>query len=48
MACDGDKEVMEYMKMNKQEELLQQQPQQEQPQLAGAAALNPTPNVSRA
>ena len=36
MACDGEKGV-ESMQMDKEEELLQQQPNQQQPQLPGAA-----------
>ena len=41
MACDGGKGMMESMQMDKEEELLQQQPNQQQPQLPGAADLDP-------
>ena len=37
MACDGGKGIMESTQMDKEEELLQQQPNQQQPQLPGAA-----------
>ena len=37
MACDGGKGMMEAMKMDKEDELLQQQPNQQQPQPPGAA-----------
>ena len=40
MACDGEKGMME---MNKEEELLQQQPNQQQPQLPGAVDPDPWP-----
>ena len=43
MACDGGKGMIESMQMDKEEELLQQQPKQQQPQLPGAAAPNPWP-----
>ena len=39
-ACDGEKMMME---MDKKEELLQQQPNQQQPQLPGAADPDPWP-----
>ena len=40
MACDGEKGMME---MNKEEELLQQQPDQQRPQLPGAVDQDPWP-----
>ena len=43
MACDGGKGMMESMQMDKEKELLQQQPHQQQPQLPGAAAPDPWP-----
>ena len=43
MACDGGKGIIESMQMDKEEELLQQQPKQQQPKLPGAAASNPWP-----
>ena len=43
MSCDGGKEIMESMQMDKEKELLRQQPHQQQPQLLGAAAPNPWP-----
>ena len=43
MACDGEKGMMEFMQMGKEEELLQQQPNQQQPQLPGAADPDPWP-----
>ena len=45
MACDGGKWMME---MDKKEELLQQQPNQQQPRLPGAADLNPWPPLMAA
>ena len=41
MACDGEKGMVESMQMDKDKELLRQQPHQQQPHLPGAAA--PTP-----
>ena len=43
ISFDGDKGIMESMTMDTQEELLQQQPKQQQSQLPGAAAPNPWP-----
>ena len=43
MACDGGKGMMESMQMDKEEELLQQQPTQQKPQLPGAADPDPWP-----
>ena len=43
MSCDGGKGMMECMQMDKEKELLQQQAQQQQPQLPGAAAPDPWP-----
>ena len=43
MACDGGKGVMGSMQMGKQEEVLQQQPNQQQPQLPCAADPDPRP-----
>ena len=43
MACDGEKRMMESMQMDKEKELLRQQPHQQQPQLPGAAAPTPWP-----
>ena len=48
MARDGGKGMMEPMQMNKEKELLQQQPKQQQPQLPGAAAPDPWPSPSSA
>ena len=45
MACDGGKGMLE---MDKKEELLQQQPNQQQPQLPGAADPDPWPPPMRA
>ena len=42
-ACDGGKGIMESIQMDKKEELLQQQPNQQQPQLPGAADPDPWP-----
>ena len=52
MACDGGKGMMGSMQMDKEEELLQQQPKQQQPQTVTATwCCRPrpvaTPNVSR-
>ena len=43
MACVGAKGMMGSMQMDKEEELLQQQPNQQQPQLPGAADPDPWP-----
>ena len=43
MVCDGRKGMMKSMQMDKEEELLQQQPNQQQPQLPGAADQDPWP-----
>ena len=43
MAYDREKGMMGSMQMDKEEELLQQQPHQQQPQLPGAAAPDPWP-----
>ena len=43
MACDGGKRMMESMQMDKEKELLRQQPHQQQPKLPVAAAPNPWP-----
>ena len=43
MACDGGKGMMESMQMDKEEELREQQPNQQQPQLSGAADPDPWP-----
>ena len=43
VACDGEKEMMVSMQMDTQEELLQQQPNEQQPELFGAAAPDPWP-----
>ena len=44
MACDGGKGMMGSMQIDKEKELLQQQPHQHQPQLPGAAAPTPWPS----
>ena len=43
MACDGGKGMIGSMQLDKEQELLQQQPHQQQPQLPGAAAPDPWP-----
>ena len=43
MGCDGGKGMMESMQIDKEGELLQQQPNQHHPQLPGAADLDPWP-----
>ena len=43
MACDGEKGMIESMQMDKEKELLWQQPHQQQPQLPGAADPDPWP-----
>ena len=43
MACDGGKGVMESMQMDEEQELLQQQPNQQQPQLPGVDDPDPWP-----
>ena len=44
MEFDGGKGMMESMQMDKEKELLQQQPHQQQPKLPGAAAPDPWPS----
>ena len=41
LSCDGEKGMMESIQMDKEKELLRQQPHPQQPQLPGAAAPNP-------
>ena len=48
MACDGEKGMMGSMQMDKQKELLQQQPQQHQPQLPGTTPLKSSEDGLRA
>ena len=43
MARDGGNGMVRYMQMNNRKELIQQQPQQQQPHLPGAAAPDPWP-----
>ena len=43
MACDREKRMMASIQMDNEKELLQQQPQHQQPQLPGAAAPDPWP-----
>ena len=45
MACDGGKGMIGSMQMYKEEELLQQQPLQQQPQPPGIAAPHPWPRL---